>query len=152
MALSSILAVVMHRYVYLMGFSSSSSCIRARSSCGSSNPTRRAVRRILSSCSTPTDGLYRSNKVYHQRRRSSFIPCMCADSVGTTRHHVPQLSVAPVRIPLWKRLCEGGCGIYGYGVLKTMKDEEPAATNHDQHVRDQNRGQTMLLTCNVSSL
>jgi hypothetical protein len=45
-------------------FVSSSSSILAFNSSGNSNPTRLAVRLILSSCSIPTEGLYRSKSVY----------------------------------------------------------------------------------------
>jgi hypothetical protein len=45
-------------------FVSSSSSILALNSSGNSNPTRLAVRLILSSCSIPTEGLYRSKSVY----------------------------------------------------------------------------------------
>jgi hypothetical protein len=45
-------------------FVSSSSSILALNSSGNSNPTRLAVRLIFSSCSIPTEGLYRSNSVY----------------------------------------------------------------------------------------
>lgn len=55
--------------ISLFGFSSSSSSILARSSLGNSNPTRRAVRLTFSSCSIPTDGLYRSSNVCHQQIR-----------------------------------------------------------------------------------
>ena len=59
--------------ISLCGSSSSDSSILAFNSSGNSNPTRLAVRRILSSCSIPTEGLYRSNKVLYVRwlRRNS---------------------------------------------------------------------------------
>jgi hypothetical protein len=62
------LSLLLSNYgISLLGFSSSSSSILARKSLGNSNPTRRAVRLTFSSCSIPTDGLYRSSNVCHQQ-------------------------------------------------------------------------------------
>lgn len=54
-----------HQEDSFSGFvSSSSSSILALNSSGNSNPTRLAVLLIFSSCSIPTEGLYRSKSVY----------------------------------------------------------------------------------------
>jgi hypothetical protein len=85
--------------IFLPGMSSSPS-IRARSSTGNSRPTRRAVRRTFSSCSIPTEGLYRSSKACHQRLHQSQIPCKSVDFVEIEGYPFLRLFVSQVQI-LW---------------------------------------------------
>ena len=114
--------------VSLRGFSSSSSSILARSSSGNSNPTRRAVRLTFSSCSIPTDGLYRSSNVCHQQfSRRMIWHCTSVDFEDTAERRILPLFVVRAQTRWSQRQCGDDCEMHDSGV-SIMQDGELVAT------------------------
>ena len=114
--------------ISLLGFSSSSSSILARRSLGNSNPTRRAVRLTFSSCSIPTDGLYRSNNVCHQQFARTLIwHYTSVDFEDTAERRTLPLFVVRAQTLWSQRQCVGDYEMHDSGV-SIMQDGELVET------------------------
>jgi len=114
--------------ISLLCFSSSSSSILARRSFGNSNPTRRAVRLTFSSCSIPTDGLYRSNNVCHQQFARTLIwHYTSVDFEDTAERRTLPLFVVRAKTLWSQRRCGDDCEMHDSGV-SIMQDGELVET------------------------